>query len=66
VRIAACTGIKKGTDLVINLDYEITDALALIVIGIEFRNLGLKAFRIDNDVLIALRGRGIRRLAGTR
>jgi hypothetical protein len=65
VRIAACTGIKKGTDLVIHLKHEVTDALALKVIGIELRNRGLKALRINNDVLGALRGRGIRRRAGT-
>jgi len=66
VRIAACTGIKKGTDLVIHLKHEVTDALALKVIGIEFRNRRLKAFRNDNDVLSALLGRWMRRLPGTR
>jgi hypothetical protein len=66
VRITACTGIEIGADFVVDLDHKVIDILALKMIRIEFRNLGLKAFRIDNDVLRVLRGRGIRMLAGTR
>ena len=63
VRITACAGIEEGEDPVLGLEQKEAYVLALIVVGIEFRHLGLECRDFNNDIGSALRCRRIDGLA---
>jgi len=64
VRIAARAGVEKGKDLVVELEREVADVLAVIAVGMERRHIGLEACRINDDVRALLRSRRVGWLAG--